>query len=256
MDAILKPTHGVIIPTYNSGQLLQSTVSSVLKVCDAVIVVVDGSNDDSDKGLEELPQTSGRLWVIRLAVNSGKGGAFLEGARLAITLGWTHAVAFDSDGQHDEADIPRFIQVSKKHPHAMVLGLPIFGEDAPTLRVIGRQVGNWWTQLETLWGGVGDSLFGFRVYPLRDSVAILESIRWGRRYDFDTQLVVRLYWRGYHPINLRTRVRYPARNAGGISHFNYLRDNLLLIAAHISLVLQAIVRLPELVRLRNGEKNE
>ncbi len=78
----------------------------------------------------------------------------------------------------------------------MLLGEPVFGPDAPAERVKGRRVGNWWTNLATLWGGLHDSLFGFRVYPIRESVEILESIRTARRFDFDTELAVRLYWRG------------------------------------------------------------
>ncbi len=155
---------GVIIPSYNSGPLLLQTVLSVLEVCAEVIVTIDGSTDGSDRGLEGLG--GGRVRVVRLLKNSGKGAAFLEAARLALSLGWSHAAVVDADGQHAVSDIPRFFALSRRYPGAMVLGQPVFGDDAPWVRVVWRRVGNWLTRLETLWGWAGDSLFGFRVYPL------------------------------------------------------------------------------------------
>ncbi len=129
----------------------------------------------------------------------------------------------------------------------MILGEPIFGPDAPAERVKGRRVGNWWANLATLWGGIHDSLFGFRVYPIGESVRILESIRSARRFDFDTELAVRLYWSGVRPINIPVPVRYPPREDGGTTHFHYLRDNLLLIATHTRLFLGMLARLPRLI---------
>ena len=69
------------------------------------------------------------------------------------------------------------MEISIRHPAAMVLGVPVFGPDAPPERVSGRRIGNWFANLETLWGGVQDSLFGFRLYPLSPAVRIMESIR-------------------------------------------------------------------------------
>jgi hypothetical protein len=116
--------------------------------------------------------------------------------------------------------------------------------------VKGRRVGNWWANLATLWGGIHDSLFGFRVYPIAESVAILDSIRTARRFDFDTELAVRLYWRGVRPVNIRVPVCYPPREAGGTTHFRYLRDNLLLAGTHTRLFFGMIARLPRLLALR------
>jgi hypothetical protein len=132
----------------------------------------------------------------------------------------------------------------------MVLGVPVFGPDAPPERVKGRRIGNWFANLETLWGGVHDSLFGFRLYPLKPAVRIMESIRTARRFDFDTELVVRLFWAGVRPINLPVPVHYPPRVAGGVSHFRYLRDNLLLAGTHTRLCLLMLVRLWPVWKLR------
>ncbi|MEI7773625.1 MAG: glycosyltransferase family 2 protein [Verrucomicrobiota bacterium] len=250
----LNPIHCVIIPSYNSGPLLQETVEAVLKVWQPVIVVVDGSNDGSEAEVKRMATEEPQLHVLVLRENQGKGGAVFAAMELALQNEWTHAAVFDSDGQHEVSDIKRFIDASKRYPDAMILGVPIFGEEAPKLRVLGRLVGNWWTHLETLWGGVEDSLFGFRVYPIARSLKVMKGTLGGRRFDFDTQLAVRLYWDGSQPLNLPTRVHYRSRESGGVSHFRYLRDNLLLTLVHSALVIQAFLRLPRLIRFRQRQK--
>jgi hypothetical protein len=240
----------VIIPSYNSGRLLQETVRSVMAVWPLVVVVIDGSTDASERPVLEWAQTEPALHVIQLNENSGKGAAVLAGLEWAHQRGWTHAAVFDADGQHEAADLPRFMDASRLYPEAMILGLPVFGPDAPTIRVLGRRLGNWLTHLETLWGGIGDSLFGFRVYPVESSLRIMHNINGAREFDFDTQLVVRLFWSGVPPLNLPTPVSYRTAQAGGVTHFNYFRDNLLLTAVHTRLILLALLQLPRLVRLR------
>lgn len=243
-------THCVIIPSYNSGSLLQETVEAVLRVWRPVIVVVDGSDDGSETAVQTMASKTSGLHLLVLGENQGKGGAVFAAMNLALKNGWTHAAVFDSDGQHEASDLPSFMEASMRYPEAMILGVPVFGEDAPKLRVIGRRVGNWWTNFETLWGGVNDSLFGFRVYPIERALCVMEGVLGGKRFDFDTQLAVRLYWVGAQPVNLPTRVLYRTRESGGVSHFRYLRDNVLLTFVHALLVVQAIVRLPRLIMLR------
>ena len=246
--------HCVIIPSYNSGSQLEPTVREVLEYFSTVIVVIDGSTDGSQTDLILLADETPQLHIITLPENSGKGAAVLKGFEFALQQGFTHAVVFDSDGQHDASDLPRFFAASAKYPEAMILGVPLFGTEAPGLRVNGRLVGNWWTNLETLWGGIHDSLFGFRLYPIIPSLQILNSIRGGRRFDFDTQLAVRLYWLGVPPVNLSTPVYYKKKDEGGVSHFRYLRDNLLLVVVHTQLTLHALTIIPRLIRLRHQNK--
>ena len=130
---------------------------------------------------------------------------------------------------------------------SVVLGKPVFDASAPLLRVRGRRISNWWANVETLGAGIGDSLFGFRVYPLAASVRIMRSTRWMRRFDFDPELAVRLCWAGVRPINLDAPVKYFSAEEGGVSHFNYLRDNTLLTGMHIRLVFGFVLRLPVLI---------
>jgi hypothetical protein len=154
----------------------------------------------------------------------------------------------DADGQHAADRIPEFMQLAGDREDVMILGVPIFGPDAPVERVQGRKIGNWWAQLETWWGGIEDSLFGFRLLPVEPSRRILHSIRTARRFDFDTELAVRLYWDGIEPVNRPVPVKYPPQTEGGVSHFHYLRDNLLLVTTHARLVLGMFLRIPQLWR--------
>ena len=92
--------------------------------------------------------------------------------------------------------------------------------------------------------GIGDSLFGFRVYPVAALVAVMKFQPWMRRFDFDTEAVVRLAWRGVKPINRDAPVRYLRPEEGGVSHFRYGRDNLLLTWMHARLMIEFVLRLP------------
>lgn len=247
-------THLVLIPSYNPGQQVFETVRLARAQWTPVWVVVDGSTDGTGARLKALAEQDPGLKVIEQPCNQGKGAAVLEGIRQAAAMGFTHALTMDSDGQHPAELIPRFMATSLAHRDAMVLGKPVFGPEAPALRVNGRKVSNGWANLETLWMGVGDSLYGFRVYPIQPLIKIMRGNRFMRRFDFDPEAVVRLCWAGVRPINLDAPVRYLSAEEGGVSHFKYLRDNTLLTWMHTRLFLGFVLRLPLLVvrRLRRN----
>jgi glycosyltransferase involved in cell wall biosynthesis len=243
-------THLVLIPSYNPGPKVVATVRGALDQWAPVWVVVDGSTDQSAQRLLAMASAEPALRVFVLPENRGKGAAVLFGLREAHTQGFTHALTMDSDGQHPPERIRAFMQASLADPGAMVLGCPVFDSSAPGLRVKGRRISNWWANLETLWGGIQDSLYGFRVYPIEALIAVMRRQPWMRRFDFDVEAVVRLCWRGVRPINLPAPVRYFRPEEGGISHFNYLRDNALLTWMHFRLFCGFIMRLPLLLARR------
>jgi hypothetical protein len=230
--------------------MLARVVEEVAQHWLPVWVVVDASTDGSEKTLAPVLERNPEVRCMILPKNVGKGGAVLEGMKAAMAEGFTHVLVMDADGQHSVDAVGPFLEHSLREPGAMILGQPVFSSDAPRERVNGRRVGNWWANLATLWGGINDSLFGFRVYPIRESVEILDSIRTARRFDFDTELAVRLYWRGVRPINVPAPVRYPPREEGGVTHFRYLRDNVLLAGTHTRLFFGMLMRLPRLLALR------
>ena len=243
-------THLVLIPSYNPGMRVVDTVLAARRQWTPVWIVVDGSTDNSPRQLQAMAATDDGLHVIVLPENRGKGAAVLEGITRAAAAGYTHALTMDSDGQHPAELIPAFMKVSQAHPESMVLGKPVFAADAPALRVNGRKVSNGWANLETLWMGIGDSLYGFRVYPIAPLKHVMDANRWMRRFDFDPEAVVRLCWAGVRPVNIAAPVRYFRADEGGVSHFRYLRDNLLLTWMHTRLFLGFLLRLPLLLLRR------
>ena len=243
-------THLVLIPSYNPGPKVCATVGAALQQWAPVWVIIDGSTDDSAASLMAMADAEPALRVFVLPRNCGKGAAVLFGMREALAQGFTHALTMDSDGQHPAERIPAFMQASSDAPAAMVLGSPVFDASAPGLRVKGRKISNWWANLETLWAGIQDSLYGFRVYPMRPLVEVMRRQRWMRRFDFDVEAVVRLSWRGVRALNLPAPVRYFRPEDGGVSHFNYWRDNLLLTWMHFRLFWGFVARLPLLLFVR------
>jgi glycosyltransferase involved in cell wall biosynthesis len=243
-------THLVLIPSYNTGPKVYETVRDARRQWAPVWVVVDGSDDGTAEGLLRMAAEDPQLKVIVLPVNKGKGSAVLTGLQAAREAGFTHALAMDSDGQHPADLIGAFMRASQQRPDAMILGRPVFDASAPLLRVRGRRISNGWTNLETLGAGIADSLFGFRVYPVADLIAVMRRQPWMRRFDFDTEAVVRLAWRGVAPVNIDAPVKYLSAEEGGVSHFNYVRDNALLTWMHTRLVLEFVLRLPLLALRR------
>lgn len=239
-------SHVLLIPSYNTGPKVYETVAAARAQWNPVWVVTDGSTDGTPAGLKAMAEKDPGLVVIALPANVGKGAALLHGLERAQAAGFTHALTMDSDGQHPAALIPAFMQASLARPETMVLGRPVFDASAPLLRVRGRRVSNWWTNLETLGAGIADSLYGFRVYPIAALVAVMRRQPWMRRFDFDTEAVVRLAWRGVKPVNLDAPVKYLTAEEGGVSHFRYVRDNALLSWMHFRLMLEFVLRLPVL----------
>ena len=243
-------THLVLMPSYNPGAKAVATVVAARQYWSPVWVVIDGSTDESVGALRALALRDPELRVLVLATNRGKGAAVLHGIEAALSAGFTHVLTMDADGQHPAERIPAFMAASIATPAAMVLGEPVFDASAPLLRVRGRRISNWFANLETLWAGIGDSLFGFRVYPAAALERIMRRVPWMRRFDFDVEAVVRLCWRGVRPVNLPAAVRYFRADEGGVSHFRYGRDNVLLTWMHARLFVGFVLRLPLLLLRR------
>jgi glycosyltransferase involved in cell wall biosynthesis len=224
------------MPAYNPGPVLTRTVREVLSVWPDLWVVIDGSDDGSECGLERLKLKYPSFRVICHADNRGKGAAVIHAASRALQADYTHALVMDCDGQHPSDRIQDFIDTSLRHPESMVLGQPVFGPEVPRERLWGRQLSVGLAWVEVLGPWIGDPLFGFRVYPLKPLIQALGKEGRGRRYDFDHEASVRMVWAGIPVIRLRAKCRYVAPEEGGVSHFNYLRDNLRLVLLHLRLL--------------------
>ncbi len=244
----------LLVPTYNTGRILSHTVAELLARWPDVWVVVDGSRDGSAERLAPLVAAHPGLRVLSLPENRGKGAALLHGVEAAAAGGFTHVLTVDADGQHPADLVPRFLELAGRHPQAALMGRPVFGPEAPQVRVQGRKLSNFMTHVETLAWGIPDSLFGMRLYPVDAFLQAFRGTRWGRRFDYDAELAVRLAWQGVPMLTVPVPVRYLTSAEGGVSQFRYLRDNALLTWMHARLLAGAILRLPRLClqRLRGG----
>jgi glycosyltransferase involved in cell wall biosynthesis len=232
-------THLILIPSYNTGPKLFETVGAARAHGLPVWVVIDGSTDGTAEELSAM-KSDDKFRLIVLQTNCGKGAAVLAGLRLAEAEGFTHALTMDADGQHPAASIPAFIALSKANPGAMILGRPLFDSTAPWERVWFRKLANGLANL--LGRNIGDCLCGFRVYPIGPLRRVMEETRWMRRFDFDPEAAIRLSGRGVPALNHDFPVRYFTPQEGGVSHFRYRRDNILLAGMYLRLMAGAVAR--------------
>jgi glycosyltransferase involved in cell wall biosynthesis len=252
MIETVSPSHLVLIPSFNTGPSLAQTVRAARAVWAPVWIVIDGSTDDSAEAALSLAAADPALRVIRRARNGGKGQAVLDGLREAEASGFSHVLTLDADGQHPAGLIPDFMAASQGRPEALILGLPVFDETAPWVRLFGRRIANWWADLETLGHGIGDCLCGFRVYPIAPLRRAMEGTRFMRGFDFEPEAAIRLSWSGYPLLNLPAPIRYFSADEGGVSHFRYGRDNLLLALMYMRLFAGFVRRLPRLISMRRA----
>lgn len=234
-------SHVVLIPAYNAGGRLATTILSALEEWSPVWVVDDGSTDGSVVAAQRLMQRDSRVRVIVRPRNGGKGAAIQTGLEAALAAGFTHILSLDADGQHPAQRIRPFMEASLASPDALVLGRPVFGPDAPRLRLYGRKLSIWLAWVEILGSGIDDPLFGFRVYPADALRRAFAETRFARGFDFDPEVAVRIAWQGAPLLNLPAPCRYLALSDGGVSHFKYVRDNRRLFGLHARLLTQFVL---------------
>jgi glycosyltransferase involved in cell wall biosynthesis len=235
----------VVIPVYNHEHAIGAVVQAVLAHDLHCMLVDDGSAPSCAQVLDQLAAVySLQVSLLRHQANRGKGGAVMTGIQGAANAGFTHALQVDADGQHCIADIPVFIEQAKANPAAMIVGYPVYDQSVPKLRFYARYLTHIWVWINTLSFQIKDSMCGFRVYPVRPVLSLIQRCKIGERMNFDTDILVRLYWDGLKMINVPTRVGYPA---DGISHFRGWHDNLLISWMHTKLFFGMLIRMPRLL---------
>jgi glycosyltransferase involved in cell wall biosynthesis len=235
----------VLIPVYNHEHAVGAVVQGVLAHGVHCMLVDDGSSPQCAQVLDAIALAHPReVTLVRLPRNMGKGGAMVSGFERASRDGYTHALQVDADGQHCVADVPRFFALAEQHPEAVIAGCPVYDESVPALRLYARYLTHVWVWINTLSFAIRDSMCGFRAYPLPAVMQLLKHNTPGRRMNFDTDILVRLYWQGLEVVNLPTRVSYPT---DGVSHFRAFRDNVLITRMHTTLFFGMLLRLPALL---------
>lgn len=205
----------VIIPTFNNGGTVAGVVERALKVCPDVIVVNDGSTDNTASGL-----CGSEITLLTHERNKGKGKALKTGLEYAARSGFTHAVTIDADGQHFPEDIPALIRVADEHPDRIIVGCRnLTSENMPRQNTFANRFSNFWFRLQTA-QKVDDTQSGFRVYPLDalHGMGLLTA-----RYEAELELLVFAAWNGVRIETVPVRVWY-APAGERVSHFRPFWD--------------------------------
>lgn len=206
----------VLIPTYNNAGTIAQVLAGVRQYCRDVMVVNDGSTDQT---AAILAQTEG-ISVIAYARNRGKGYALRTGLREASKRGFRYLLTIDADGQHYPDDIPLFVQAAEQAPDTLFIGARnLTAENMPSKNTFANRFSNFWYKVET---GITltDTQSGFRLYPL-DKLGGLRF--YTPRYEFEVEVIVRAAWRGVDVKNIPIRVYYPPREER-VSHFKPAKD--------------------------------
>ncbi|MGW7231729.1 glycosyltransferase family 2 protein [Pseudomonas fulva] len=232
-----------VIPVYNHEQAVPAVVDDLLRAGLPCVLVDDASDAGCAQVLARLAQQT-NVFLVTLPVNQGKGGAVMAGLREAARLGFSHALQVDADGQHDLGDVQTFLEHSRHAPQALVCGYPQYDASVPKGRLYARYLTHVWVWINSLSLQIPDSMCGFRVYPLPATLALIDTVRLGKRMDFDPEILVRLAWRNQPMRWLPTRVHYPQ---DGLSHFRLVHDNALISKMHAKLFFGMLVRAPAIL---------
>lgn len=234
----------VLIPYYNHPDAIGSVVNQLLPYSLNIIIVDDGSGAQAKQSLLPLIQLPGVQLVTRIH-NGGKGAAVISGMREALKQGYAHVLQVDADGQHDLTKIPELIQLSEHNPEAIISGMPLYDETVPTNRKLWRYATHILVWIHTLSFEVKDSMCGFRIYPLRKTLEVIDSRgKFGQRMDFDIEILVRSQWAGLRVKQIPVGVRYPI---DGVSHFQLFNDNFLITKMHFRLFFGMLINSPKLL---------
>ena len=207
----------VVIPTYNNGKTLAAVIEEVCRYADDIIVVNDGSTDDTANILEQYPA----IRTITHPVNKGKGTALKHGLSQAKKEGFRYAITIDSDGQHFASDIPCFIEAIEKEPDTLLVGARNLASDnMPGKNTFANKFSNFWFKLET---GVKlqDTQSGYRLYPLHK--INVQRFYYTAKYEFELEALVFAVWGGTTVRNIPIHVYYPPQEER-VSHFRPFRD--------------------------------
>jgi glycosyltransferase involved in cell wall biosynthesis len=223
----------IIIPTYNNDRTLLKVIHDVLEFTDQVIIVNDGSTDNTREILEPFSN----LTVIHLEENKGKGFAIRRGFREAVSLGYSYAITIDSDGQHFAEDLPKFIEKAVNKPGALIIGARDLAQAGiPGGTTFGNRFSNFWTWIETGYK-LPDTQSGYRLYPLEK----LGKMRFvTRRFEFEIEVLVRSAWKGIRLVPVPVSVIYP-KKGDRVSHFRPFTDFARISLLNTCLVILALL---------------
>lgn len=237
----------IIVPVFNHASGACLLARRIEPYCINSFFINDGSDSNTTDTLRQLASHYDWIEIFEHEKNCGKGGAVISGLNIALAKGFSHALQIDADNQHNTDDIPRFLSLAQQNPGAVIIGRPLFDSSMPIGRRIGRYLTHIWVWIETISFSIKDSMCGFRVYPISSVVSITSRVKVGQRMDFDSEILVRLFWTGIPLFSVPTAVTYPV---DGQSHFRMFYDNFLITLMHVRLVFGMVWRSPNLLYRR------
>ncbi len=205
-----------IIPAYNEGQSISKVIQNVESHVDKVIVIDDGSTDNTIKYAEKTDAV-----VIRHPHNLGKGAACRSGFYAAVKLGCDAIIMLDGDGQHDSSDIPAFISKAKENSGKPCIVLGNRMSDVKKMPFLRFMTNKSLSMLISFLAGqkIEDSQCGFRLINRE----ILEKVDYeNNRYDAESEILVRASRAGYSVVEVPVKTIYN----GEFSKINVFWDTL------------------------------
>lgn len=207
----------ILIPVYNSENLISNVINDCLSTGYPIIIVNDGSTDNT---LSVLQQFDNQVNIISYANNKGKGYALKTGFKAAIKMGYDYAITIDADGQHRPSDIHLFIEKITEFPHSLILGCRDFSNpNMPEQNKFANNFSNFWFKIHTF-KSLPDTQTGFRLYPLNK---IKKFYPLTNRYETELEMLVKSVWHGIRIIPIFINIYYPPKTER-LSHFNPKKD--------------------------------
>lgn len=168
----------IIIPAHNESEKIGSVIDDVKKYCKNIVVVDDGSRDDT-YGVAK----SKKVVVLRHIVNLGKGAALKTGCDYVTKKEESNIIAIDADGQHEPKEIPKFLEALEEAD--IVFGVRKLNKNMPAV----FRFGNWFINFVTyiLYGlKLRDTQCGYRAF----STETYKRIRWNASdYSMESEMI-------------------------------------------------------------------
>lgn len=206
-----------LVPAYNEQNQIGQVVCGVLAQGLPVLVVDDGSTDNTAARAESAGAT-----VLRQGKNQGKGVALRRGFAWALDQGYEAILTLDGDNQHDPAEISLFLETAEREPYDLIIGARNF-DDMPwtryTMNVLGR-----WTFSWLMGQPMPDNQSGYRWLSPRLAEATLAGEEEG--YEFEVEMIVICLRRGYRLgwVPIRTIYNEEPSHINHVKHvFQYAR---------------------------------
>ncbi len=224
----------VIVPTYNNAATIESVLNDVLSYCEDVIVVNDGSTDETS---EKLKEYRSNITLVEYKQNQGKGHALITGFRAARAEGYNYAITIDSDGQHYASDLEVFLDALSENEKSVLIGARKQAKEHQSKgSKFANNFSNFWFKIET-GESPEDTQSGYRLYPLKP---ISKMKFFTKKYEFEIEVLVRLSWRGYNIRTIPVNVFYPPIEER-VSHFRPGRDFIRISILNTVLVFLALI---------------